>query len=173
LIKDYLKNNHYTNYTIINSGDVDILDRLKDCEKHINDDFMVCYGDTIADINLLQLKEFHANHKKAATMCLYSLNSNFGIIKRNKSGLVTSFKEKKKNYQYINIGYFIFKKNIFDQIHSAKNWMNFLESLIRKEQLFSFLHRGIHITVNTMTELKIAEKKIKQYNFNLKDKGQV
>ena len=48
---------HFDNYKsittqIINSGKVDILQRIIDCKSMINNEFMVCYGDTIADVNI-------------------------------------------------------------------------------------------------------------------------
>lgn len=163
-IEKYIRKNKNIDFTIINSGDVDILERIKDCESLINDDFMVCYGDTIANINLTNLKKFHISHTKAATVCIYSLNSEFGIIDKNTTGRVISFQEKKQNYEYINIGYFMFKKDVFKYIHLAKNWINLIEILINEKQLFSFHHEGIHITVNTLYELENAENKIDDYN---------
>ena len=39
-------------YKLVDSGDTGILARVKDCIKNINSDFLLCYGDTISDINL-------------------------------------------------------------------------------------------------------------------------
>ena len=60
----------------------------------IDNDFMVCYGDTIANVNIEKLYAFHKSHSKIATVCSYQLKQNFGIIKKNDENLVISFNEK-------------------------------------------------------------------------------
>ena len=166
--KSNLMSRHFKKYKsidakIINSGKVDILQRILDCKSMIGNDFMICYGDTIANVNIKNLYAFHKSHSKIATVCSYQLKQNFGIIKKNDENLVISFNEKPKYPGSINIGYFIFNKKIFKHIHSANNWLDLINILIEKKQLFSYEHDGIHITINTLTELALAEKSIDLY----------
>ena len=54
------KRNNFKKYKsidakIINSGKVDILQRILDCKDMIGNDFMICYGDTIANVNIKKL----------------------------------------------------------------------------------------------------------------------
>ena len=145
---------------IVNSGKVDILQRIKDCRKMLDNEFMVCYGDTIANVNINKLYQFHKSHSGVATICSYQVNQNFGLIKENNENLVTSFEEKPQYPGSINIGYFIFSNKVFNYIRSANNWLDLIHILIEKKQLFSFQHEGIHITINTLNELALAEKSI-------------
>ena len=39
-------------YKIINSGDVEIIKRIKDATKNLNNNCILCYGDTLTDINI-------------------------------------------------------------------------------------------------------------------------
>ena len=153
---------------IINSGKVDILQRILDCKSMIGNDFMICYGDTIANVNIKKLYAFHKSHSKIATVCSYRLKQNFGIIKKNDENIVISFNEKPEYPGSINIGYFIFNKKIFKHIHSANNWLDLINILIEKKQLCSYEHDGIHITINTLNELALAEKSIDLYLSTLK-----
>ena len=153
---------------IINSGKVDILQRILDCKSMIGNDFMICYGDTIANVNIKKLYAFHKSHSKIATVCSYRLKQNFGIIKKNDENIVISFNEKPEYPGSINIGYFIFNKKIFKHIHSANNWLDLINILIEKKQLFSYEHDGIHITINTLNELALAEESIDLYLNTLK-----
>ena len=153
---------------IINSGKVDILQRILDCKSMINNEFMVCYGDTIADVNIEKLYAFHNSHPGIATICSYQLKQNFGIIKKNDKNLVVSFNEKPKYPGSINIGYFIFDKKIFKYFHFVNNWLDLINILIEKKQLFSYEHDGVHITINTLNELALAEKSIDLYIDTLK-----
>ncbi len=148
---------------IINSGTVDILQRIKDCKNFIDDEFLVCYGDTIANVNINNLLEFHRSHSGVATISSYELRQNFGIIKKNKDNLVLSFNEKPRYPGSINIGYFIFDKKIFKYVQTAHSWLDLILNLTEEKQLFSFKHEGIHITINTLNELASAEKSIDSY----------
>ena len=94
-IYKYFKNNHkLLNVKIIDSGDVDILTRLIDCKKTTNNNIILCYGDTLADINFHKYIKFHKTHKKNTSVVSYQLRSKFGILDINNNNLVKSFIEK-------------------------------------------------------------------------------
>ena len=82
--------------------------------------------------------------------------------------IVVSFNEKPEYPGSINIGYFIFDKKIFKHIHAVNNWLDLINILIEQKQLFSFEHDGVHITINTLNELALAEKSIDLYLDRLK-----
>ena len=171
--KSNMISHHFSKYKsidtkIMNSGKVDILQRILDCKNMIENEFMVCYGDTIADVNIKKLYAFHKSHSGIATICSYQLKQNFGIIKKNEESLVVSFNEKPEYPGSINIGYFIFDKKIFKHIHAVNNWLDLINILIEQKQLFSFEHDGVHITINTLNELASAEKSIDLYLNTLK-----
>ena len=163
MIEEHFYNIKSIKTEIVNSGKVDILQRIKDCRKMLDNEFMVCYGDTIADVNINKLYEFHKSHSGIATICSYQLKQNFGLIKKNNENLVTSFEEKPQYPGSINIGYFIFNNEVFKHIQSANNWLDLIHILIEEKQLYSFQHEGIHITINTLNELALAEKSIDLY----------
>ena len=168
LISRHFRKHKSIDAKIINSGKVDILQRILDCKRMIGNDFMICYGDTIANVNIKKLYAFHKSHSRIATVCSYQLKQNFGIIKKNDENLVISFNEKPEYPGSINIGYFIFNKKIFKHIHSVNSWLDLINILIEKKQLFSYEHDGIHITINTLNELALAEKSIDLYLNKLK-----
>jgi len=161
LIEDYIKKSfNNLNIKIVNSGIVDIMRRIQDCKTYLYDEFLVCYGDTLTDIDISDLYTFHNNHKGEVTVSTYQLQSQFGIIKSNRKGLVQEFLEKPKLDVWINIGYFIFNKSVIDI--EADNFAGFIDQLARSGYLYSFKHKGLHITVNTSKELKEAQEKIKK-----------
>ena len=48
--------------TIVDTGEAEIIERIWSCAKLIKGDgFLVLYGDTLADINIKQLLQFHLN----------------------------------------------------------------------------------------------------------------
>ena len=143
---------------IVDSGDVDILLRIKDCKNILEEIFLVCYGDTLANIDIKKLIQFHNSHDGEVSVSSYQLQSQFGILKTNKENLVIEFLEKPKLDAWINIGYFIFE-NSTNLVKN--NFADFIEYLAKSEKLYCFKHRGLHITVNTIKELKEAEENIK------------
>lgn len=147
---------------MIFSGEVDIIQRIKDAGKYISGDFLVLYGDTISDVNLKHLVKFHGQRNFKATITTWPMRSNFGLVNFNDDGKVLSFLEKPILDKYMNIGYFYFNREILKLMNLYDSWEVFLEALVKKGILAAFKHNGIHITVNTIDELRIAEKDIKK-----------
>ncbi len=92
--------------------------RLKRIEKYIDaDQFMVTYGDGVADIDINHLLHFHRSHAKTATITAVRPKFiRFGdlSIKEDK---VTRFVEKPEyNGNYVNGGFFVFNRNVFDYL---------------------------------------------------------
>ncbi len=81
--------------------------RLKQVEKYIgNEDFMLTYGDGVADINISDLVAFHKSHNKIATVTAIQLDARFGgmDIGSNDSGNFIREKAKDES-KWINAGF--------------------------------------------------------------------
>jgi len=162
LIDEYVKNNfNNLNIITIDSGDVDILVRLKKCIPYVSDDFLVCYGDTLANIDLSALYNFHLKNNSKITVTSYQLESQFGILDIDSKGLVSRFREKPKLDAWINIGYLIINNQLLQ--NNLDSFADFISDLANHGHLFSYKHNGLHITVNSLTELKQAEKNIRGF----------
>ena len=166
-IIQYFKHNHKNlEIEFVDSGDVDIMKRIQDAIGLIPDDFIMCYGDTLADVDFIQLIKFHHNHHGSITVTSYPLQSQFGVLETDTSGKIISFAEKPVLDKWINIGYFYFNKESIKYIEKGVTFVDFLNEMIDKQKIFSFRHTGTHITVNTITELREAEKNITKFNIN-------
>jgi glucose-1-phosphate cytidylyltransferase len=160
-IKSYVEEKYVnSNIQIIDSGDVDIIQRIKDALPYIDNDFMLLYGDTISNINITNLKNFHSTSDYPVTMTVWPLVSQFGIVDIDNKGGVLGFKEKPKLDKWINIGYFYFDNQMKDMIKNSLSFSQFLEKIAGKKMLGAYKHEGIHITVNTVKELSEAKKNI-------------
>tara|TARA_B100000214_G_scaffold360912_1_gene323775 strand:+ start:1111 stop:1800 length:690 start_codon:yes stop_codon:yes gene_type:complete len=122
---------------LVNSGNVDIIKRLKDCSKYIKNDFFVCYGDTYVSINLNNyIKEFQ-NKKKYAFVVGTYYKIKYGTVTYNKkTKIIKKFKEKPTIQDPINLGYFLFKKKLMNNIKKNNSWVKFLENLSKSKKLF-------------------------------------
>jgi glucose-1-phosphate cytidylyltransferase len=153
---------------IIDSGDVDIMKRIKDSSSMLNSDFLVCYGDTLADVNIKSLYEFHNSHNGLVSMTAFPMSSSFGVIDIDKNGRVKEYREKPILNHWMNIGYMLFSIDALDCINSFSNFVEFLLHLVSVNKLYSFRHRGLHITVNTVKELQDAEGNIANFNESIR-----
>src|SRR5262245_38915698 len=92
--------------------------RVKRIQNYLGNDqtFCVTYGDGLANIDLRALIEFHFSHGRMATLTAVHPYSNFGLIKLDDQNAVTEFKEKPLIKEWINGGFFVFNKQIFDYL---------------------------------------------------------
>ena len=163
MIEKFMINNFSKlNYKIVNSGDVGILERIKDSIKYVKDDFLLCYGDTISNINIDELINFHNTKESSVTISSYPITIPFGVMSVNDDNIVESFNEKPRLESVMNIGYFYFPKNKFSQFNNCADLLDVINNLIDKKLLRCFEHNNIHITINTISELEYAEKNIKK-----------
>lgn len=160
-ITDYLSLQKFPWKTkISDAGDVDIISRIIkvfDEDNYDDEDFLILYGDTISDINLKTLKDFHCNHNRPITISTWPLKLQFGIVDIDKDSNVIDFKEKPKSDIWINIGYMYFNKNTFKNFKDFKTFESFLVSMSKQNKIAAYKHYGEHITINSLKELKEAE----------------
>lgn len=142
---------------IVDSGDVDLIQRIKDIDHLLQDDFFVFYGDTLSDLNLNQLYSFHKKNNSIATVSIWPLKSQFGLFDLNEHDEITSFTEKPTLDKWINIGHFCFSPDVLPIMDSFKLFEDFLSYMVLQNKLLGFKHYGKHITVNTLQELQVAE----------------
>ena len=128
---------------MVNSGNVDIIKRLKDSSKLIKRDFFVCYGDIYVDINLKKyIKNFYDSGKNSSVLSSF-YKIKYGTVEYNKlSKVVKKFKEKPVIDDPINLGYFVFKKVLIKEIKKNKSWISFLRNISKKKQMIT------HVTNN-------------------------
>lgn len=122
--------------------------RLKRVEKYIGkEDFMLTYGDGVADINIKELIAFHKLHKKIATVTTVQPGGKFGILTPDENGIIKSFEEKPKNSgSWINAGFFVLKPSVFkylDENSDKVMWEQLpMKKLVKDKQLAAYKHNG-------------------------------
>lgn len=132
--------------------------RIKRIEKYIDtENFMVTYGDGVADININKLLEFHSKHKKIATLTgVHSLSRYGELLVEGDS--IKKFKEKpQSSTRYISGGFFVFRKQVFDYMADDDNCIlerNVLEQLASEGELKIFTHKGFWQCVDTYRDFK-------------------
>ena len=126
--------------------------RIKRVEKYLGNDetFCVTYGDGLSNVNLRALIEFHRSHGKTATLTAVHPRSNFGIIKLNGESAVTDFEEKPVMQEWINGGFFVFNRCLFEYLtDDCVLEREPLERLAAERQLIAFQHSGFWKCMDT------------------------
>lgn len=118
------------------------------------DTFMVTYGDGLADLDINKLAEFHAGHGKAATLTTMRPRSRYGILNLAADGRVARFHEKPVLDDWVNAGFFVFNRRVFDYLTGDDCVLERepLERLAREEQLMAYRHDGFFYAMDTYRE---------------------
>jgi glucose-1-phosphate cytidylyltransferase len=131
--------------------------RVKRVAKYIGEDeFMVTYGDGVADVDLDDLLAFHRGHGKVATLTAVSPPSRFGILELGDGSQVVRFDEKPKVGNWINAGFFVFNRKIFDHLGGDTCVLERepLERLAAAGELMAYRHEGFFFAMDTYREYK-------------------
>ena len=132
--------------------------RLKKVEKYIDgEEFMLTYGDGVANINIKALLEFHRSHGKLATLTGINPASRFGELKI-KGNKVESFCEKPEDVPgLISGGFYVFNRKILDYLtedDSCDLEIGLLEKLSHQGQLMVYRHCGLWCCMDTMRDVE-------------------
>lgn len=152
----------HSHVRVVDSGDVDIIERLRCCAPLIQGDFLVLYGDTLSDVDLGALITFHRAQGERVTVTAWPLRTQFGLMDLNAEGKVASFQEKPQLDKWINIGYFYFAREMLERLENFERFEDFLRHLVEVAQINAYRHTGVHVTINTRKELEEAEDNIGQ-----------
>ena len=117
-IEIYSKNTETWNIIFADTGlETNTRGRIKKIEKYIEEDeIFVTYGDGLANINLIELLNYHKNHGKIATITCVKPLSQFGIVDINAENIITKMSEKPRMVQWVNGGFFVFNRKIFSYL---------------------------------------------------------
>ncbi len=156
-IKRYFVENHKDDFKIefVDTGlDTNTGGRIRRVESLIDDKtFFVTYGDGLSDIDLSKLLEFHKSHGKAATLTAVHPQSQFGLIKLDDSNAVTEFQEKPRLKEWINGGFFVFNRKVFNYLNDDSVLEREpLESLANERELIAYQHTGFWKCMDTFKD---------------------
>jgi glucose-1-phosphate cytidylyltransferase len=122
------------------------------------DTFCMTYGDSIGNIDIQELLKFHKAHGKIATVTAVRPPEKYGILDI-KDDIVNTFEEKPEDgNRWINGGFFILNKNVFDYIEKDTMFeQDPLRNLVKDNQLMAYHHTGFWQAMDTLKEQKDLE----------------
>ena len=116
--------------------------RIKEFIPDADEDFMVTYGDGVADINIKDLVLFHKKTGTIGTVTGVHPRSKYGLLTIDKKFIVQKFVEKPVLHEWINGGFMVFKKSFFTYLRKREFEHQGIKRLIRKRQLSVYIHNG-------------------------------
>lgn len=132
--------------------------RLRRALKFIEEDeFLVTYGDGLANSDLNASIEFHRREGRTVTMTAVRPAGRFGDLEVEGSA-VTSFNEKVERMStFINGGFFVMHKRVGDYLtdDSCILEQQPLNRLAREGQISAFVHEGFWQCMDTFRELQL------------------
>jgi len=161
-IKVHKNNNEDWKITLIDTGDDSLTGgRILRIKDFVDEEFLLTYGDGVADVNISKLIEHHKINKKIATMTVVQPQGRFGVVEFNtKNNLIENFSEKLKgDGAWINGGFFVLNKKIFDYLKDDFTiWEKEpLEKLSKENQLVAFKHDNFWYPMDTMRDKDYLE----------------
>ena len=181
IIKDYFLQSHYmVNDFRLNASSAEILtdvddnfdiifsdtglnsltgERILKLKKYITEDnFMVTYGDGVADVDISALVKFHKEQNTMGTITGVHPHSKYGLVKiDNANKLVMAFEQKPLLHDYVSGGFMVFKKEAMKYFDEGI-MENGLMKMAEDKQLSIYCHDGFWQAMDTYYEMEELNK---------------
>lgn len=149
--------------TLIDTGEETLTGgRLKRVASYIRSEESFCftYGDGVSDVDIRASIEFHARHKKLATVTAVLPPGRYGALERS-GATVTGFVEKPRgDGGFINGGFFVLSPGCLDLIDGdATSWEGKpLSQLAAMGEMVAFDHHGFWQPMDTLRDKNLLEE---------------
>ena len=136
--------------------------RLKRVKDYIGDEpFIMTYGDGVADVDLLDLIDFHKKGNRLATITAVQPGGRFGVLDLAKDGQIKRFREKSvEDGGWINGGFMVLEPQVLDYIDGDKTTFERepLETIASEGNLDAYKHYGFWQCMDTMKDKQQLEE---------------
>ncbi len=146
--------------TFVDTGiNSNIGQRLAAVQNYLDDDdvFMANYTDGLADLNLPAYIDHFYAHDRIASFLSVKPSQSFHVVMQN-GGLVNDIRSIDQGDMWINGGFFIFKRTIFDYIEQGEELvLEPFQRLIRANQLVTYRNPNFWACMDTFKEKKLFD----------------
>ncbi|MBN1219071.1 MAG: NTP transferase domain-containing protein [Anaerolineae bacterium] len=135
---------------------------VKNTQAYLDDTFLVISGDSVTNLNLTELIEYHKKSNTLATLALYRLADpmDYGVININHKGQITNFQEKPGRgtvmSDYVNTGIYVLEPKILDffEPNISFDFANDLFPLVHEQghPLYGYVAGGYWCDVGNIAE---------------------
>lgn len=148
--------------TFVDTGlKANIGQRLKAVEKYLKDDdiFMANYTDGLTDLPLPEYLTFFEHTGGVASFLSVRPKQSFHLVSFAENGTVSDIKHLTSSNIWINGGYFIFKKDIFNYLQEGEELVEEpFKRLINQKRLVGYKYDGFWLAMDTFKDKQILEE---------------
>jgi len=160
MIKEYLRDIPENDFRVeaVDTG-LDALTgtRIKKLAPYIEgEEFMLTYGDGVADVNIPELITFHRDQGTIGTITGANPYSKYGFLNIDfEKNLVVDFHEKPLlRDNYVNSGFMVFNRKVFNYLDDEMLETNTLPRLAKAGELSVYRHHGFWKAMDTPKEIE-------------------
>lgn len=148
---------HDWKITFVDTGiDSNIGMRLMRVKEYLDGEemFLANYADGLTDLYLPDMIDFFQSQSdKEAAFMSYQPNGSFHMVESREDGMVSSIMPMSNANLWLNTGYFIFRKSIFDHIKYGEELvMEPFQRLIKQQKLVTYKHQGFWQAMDTFKD---------------------
>ncbi|MBW7851583.1 MAG: glucose-1-phosphate cytidylyltransferase [Rhodospirillales bacterium] len=140
-------------------------ERLKVVQPFLEDEemFLANYSDGLTDCPLPMLIDWHRRQGGIATFIAVRPNHSFHVTTIEDDGRVTGIHDVKSSGMWINGGYFVLGREIFDYLRAGEELVLApFQRLIERQALSAYRHEGFWRGVDTFKDLQELENMLSQ-----------
>ena len=137
-----------------------IAERLKAVEHYLDGEemFLANYADGLSDLDLAAYVETFRRHNAIGSFVAVRPNYTFHIVSLGEDNLVTDISDMKKSNVWINGGYFVLRREIFDYIQPGDELaQETFQRLAAKQALIAQKHDGFWACMDTLKDKKMFD----------------
>jgi glucose-1-phosphate cytidylyltransferase len=147
--------------TFVNTGLKSVIgQRLKSVERHIGNDefFLATYGDGLTDAPLTEMIDRLVESDKVGIFLAARPTAVFHFVKFDERGTVQSMSDLTGADLWINAGYFVFRREIFDYIRENEDLVEEpFQRLIAEEKLIAYPYEGFWAPMDTLKDKQLLD----------------
>ena len=164
VITDYYKDSkEFKDLKIVNTGKDTMTGgrilRLKSLISE-NENFFMTYGDGLCNVDLDELKRFHTNHNKLATVTAVHPPVRFGELEIEDKRVIKFEEKSQSKTGWINGGFFVLNYKIFNYIEGDNTFFERgpLDKLTKEENFMAFKHEGFWKCMDNLRDKIILDE---------------
>ena len=158
----------YPNIEIVDTG-IDTMTggRLKRVSDLIKEDFLLTYGDGLANVDITESIRQHKNANKILTITAVHPPSRFGLLNFEGESF-SGMSEKNTLPIWVNGGYFVCKPSIFDYIENDADVfeVDVVNRLTKEKSINIYKHTGFWHAIDDTRDKEIVEGLISKNQFD-------
>ena len=140
-------------------------ERLSAVRELVKDEevFLANYSDGLTDMRLPDMIDFFKNSGKIGCFIAVRAPFNFHLAEFAETGVVRRLRTNKESDAWINGGYFIFRKEIFDYIRDGEELvLEPFNRLIEAQELVAYKYEGFWRAMDTLRDNQVLEEMVEQ-----------